>query len=484
MAEQTAGAKREAYEKAVEARNHLIDNPDKTITVDAYRAKLKAAFRKVDTTHAAWAKAMDLEPKQTRSKGDGGLYKQADGLWACTVELPPDQEGRRRRKTMRGKDRGTVQRKLTALKLQLADSGDMPTASMTAEKWFTHWIDDIEPRTDTRPSTIRGYRSVINGFIIPAVGKKKLEQLSAQDVRAVHDLVMATPKPHPLRGRAPEDWPAKYCTIPDADGKHEHVGNHEVPMLSSTYALLAHNAMSASLKAAYREGLVRSNVCDKVDRPRPRVTAQAALELEEAIQVLAYCATIPDGPLWASYLLTGARRGELLGLECERVDGDLDLSWQLQRVTNLSDAAADYEKRHLVKSLYLTRPKSNAGWRVLPLVEPLRSILKLAVNGRKTGLVFTDRGAPWDPDAATDRWKEVLAGAGIERTDVVLHGSRHTAVDLLYAAGVDEDLVQDIVGHSTVAMTRKYRTKSKLQRARLEAALKQMSELVGGSSSS
>ena len=399
-----------------------------------------------------------------RGKGDGALYKQADGLWACAVELPPDQTGKRRRKVVRGKDKRTVQNKLRDLKLELAEAGDMPTASMTAEKWFTHWIDDIEPRTNTRPSTIRGYRSVINGFIIPAIGKKKLGQLAPQDVRGVHDLIMSTPKPRGLRGKPPEEWP------------------EGTEMLSSTYALNAHNAMSAALKAAYREGLVRSNVCDKVDRPRARVTDQAALELEEAIQVLAYCATIKDGPLWASYLLTGARRGELLGLECERVDGDLDLSWQLQRITNLKDAAPDYEKRHLVKSLYLTRPKSNAGWRVLPLVDPLKSILKLAVGGRASGLVFTNGGAPWDPDDATDRWKEVLAGAGIKRTDVVLHGSRHTAVDLLYAAGVDEDLVQDIVGHSTVAMTRKYRTKSKLQRSRLEAALKQMSELVAGSS--
>lgn len=466
MAEQTAGAKREAYEKACEVRNQLVDHPDMSLSVDAYRAKIKAAFRKVDAAHAAWLKALDLAPKPTRDKGEGGLYQQGDGLWACVVELPPDQENNRRRKVIRGKDKGTVQRKLTALKLQLAESGDMPTSSMTVEKWFTHWIDDIEPRNETRPTTIRGYRSVIKGFIIPAVGKKKLEHLAPQDVRAVHDLIMATPKPRPLRGKPPEEWPKG--TV----------------MLSSTYALLAHNVMSSALKAAYREGLVRANVCDKVDRPRVTVTAQAALELEEAIQVLAYCATIPDGPLWASYLLTGARRGELLGLECERVDGDLDLSWQLQRVTNLSDAAADYEKRHLVKSLYLTRPKSNAGWRVLPLVDPLKSILQLAIGGRKTGLVFTNKGAPWDPDAATDRWKEVLAGAGIDRKDVVLHGSRHTAVDLLYAAGVDEDLVQDIVGHSTIAMTRKYRTKSKLQRARLESALKQMAELVGGSSSS
>jgi integrase len=50
-------------------------------------------------------------------------------------------------------------------------------------------------------------------------------------------------------------------------------------------------------------------------------------------------------------------------------------------------------------------------------------------------------------------------------TDVVLHGARHTTVDLLYAAKVPEDLITQVVGHSTRTMTRLYKTRLDIVRA-------------------
>ncbi|SEC89191.1 tyrosine-type recombinase/integrase [Arthrobacter woluwensis] len=382
---------------------------------------------------------------KTRAKGDGSIYKNAQGLWTCSLELP-SENGKRRRKVFRNKDRGTVIKQLREFKAQLAEVGDMPTASWRADKWFMHWLDDIAPRLDTRPKTLAGYRSGLVGFAIPELGSLPLEKITPAHIRKVHDRVLNTPKPKGLREKPQEEWP------------------DDVVMLSSTYALNVHNAMSAALKTAVSDGILRSNPCDRAARPRPRKAEQKALSLEEAIQLLAYCTTIEDGPLWATYLLTGARRGEILGLERDRVQDLLDLSWQLQRIPNLKrDAAADYEYRHLNGSLYLTRPKSSKGWRIIPLVEPLKSIMGLAVQAAEDELVFTRNGQAWDPDAATDRWKEVLAGAGLP-DDIVLHGSRHTTADLLYAAGVPEDLIMDILGHSVRSVTRGYRTRTDIKR--------------------
>ena len=47
-----------------------------------------------------------------------------------------------------------------------------------------------------------------------------------------------------------------------------------------------------------------------------------------------------------------------------------------------------------------------------------------------------------------------------------VHDLRHTTVDLLYAAGVDEDDITQIVGHSTRAMSRSYRSKRDIERLR------------------
>jgi integrase len=188
-------------------------------------------------------------------------------------------------------------------------------------------------------------------------------------------------------------------------------------------------------------------------------------------------------------LLTGARRGEVIGLERDRVGDVLDLSWQLLRLKKTDtdgkpDVPADYEYRHLTGGLYLTRPKSSSSWRVIPLIDPLRSILEkhmASTPENEWGLVFTrtgtGRGAkprPYGPDLAGKDWRRILAAAGINK-DVRLHDGRHTTVDLLYAAGVPDDLIQEIVGHSTRTMTQQY--KSLRNRERLTAAMEQFSAL-------
>lgn len=394
------------------------------------------------------------QAKPRRRKGDGGVYQRADGLWCVSLELPEGLDGKRRRKVICRRDKAAVISELRKAKTELEKHGDLATNSITVAKWMTHWMDDIAPQK-IRPKTLASYKTVVNGYIIPTLGKKRIDKLTAQDVRTLHAVMQTTPKDPELRGQ--KDLPPG--TV----------------MLSSTYTLLAHNALSAALKVALREGKIHTNPCDLVDRPRARITQQKALTLEQAIRLLQHLATRADGPLWACYLLTGARRGEILGLEAERVTDELDLSWQLQRITDISKAPADWEYRELGGTLYLTRPKSNAGWRVIPLVEPLRSILKLQMGNQTEGLVFTRNNKPWDPDRATKEWNKLLAEAGLP-DDIVLHGARHTFIDLLFDAGVHEAVTQEIAGHSKVAMTRKYRSKGNTPQ--LTAAMSSLSRLL------
>lgn len=393
--------------------------------------------------------------KLRRPKGEGGVYQRGDGLWCISVELPEGLDGKRRRKVICRKDKGAAVAEMRKAKAELEKRGNLSTNSTTVAKWMSHWMDDIAPQK-IRPKTLAGYRTVVEGYILPLLGRKRLDKLTAQDIRKLHAVMQSTPKDPALRGR--EGLP------PDT------------VMLSSTYALLAHNALSAALKVALREGKITANPCDLVDRPRKRLTEQKALTVPQAIQLLQHLATRPDGPLWATYILTGARRGEILGLEADRVGEHLDLSWQLQRITDISKAPADWEYRKLGGTLYLTRPKSRAGWRVIPLVEPLRSILRLQLGTQTQGLIFTRDGRPWDPDRATKEWRNVLLDAGLPG-DIVLHGSRHTTVDLLYEAGVPEAVISEIVGHSSRAVTRGY--KSRGNSKQLADAMGKMSELLG-----
>lgn len=392
--------------------------------------------------------------KPRRPKGEGGVYQRADGMWCVSLELPEGLDGKRRRRVICRKDKGRVVAELRALKLELEKLGNLATSDITLAKWAAHWLDKIAPK-DIKPRTLAGYRTVIDGYVVPVLGKKMLGKISAQDVRRLHDLMASTPKDPKLR-----------------DGRELPEGT---VMLSSTYVLLAHNALSVMLGAAMQEGKISANPCDMVNRPRKRVVEQQALTLPQSVDLLKILAARKDLALWATYLLTGARRGEIIGLEWDRVTDVLDLSWQMQRITDITKAPDDFEYRQVKSTLYLTRPKSSSGWRVIPLVDPLKSILELHRQDSTDGLVFLENGRPWDPDRVTKAWKALMRAAGLPE-DVVLHGARHTTVDLLYAAKVPEDIIQAIVGHSTRAMTRSYRTRT--DAARLSEGMESLSALL------
>lgn len=386
-----------------------------------------------------------------RGKGEGSVYKRADGMWCATLELPP-RDGERRRKVVTSKDKNIVISKLTKLRSELERAGDLPTASQTVESWMTYWLDNIAAKR-VRPNTLAGYRSLVVQHIIPAIGTARLDKLTPAHVRKVHDHVTE---------------------------KH-----------TSTYALNAHRMLAKALKDAESDGRVSRNVAKLTDAPRHNRTDLHALTVEEAIDVIALCIPAfvaepydPEPARWATYLLTGARRGELLGLELDRVGDHLDLSWQLQRITDISTAPADYEYRPIVSTLYWTRPKSSAGWRIIPLVEPLRTILSThmaKVRPNPHGLLFarTD-GRPIDPHDESKTWPVALKASKITTNKVRLHDLRHTTVDLLYEAGIPEDVIMEIVGHSTRTTTRGYKAKG--NRKRLTDAMEAMSSVLSRNS--
>lgn len=361
---------------------------------------------------------------KTRGKGEGALFKDARGLWNAVIELPP-RDGKRRRKTIRHKDKPVVVARMRELQRELEERGDLPTADMTVERWFGYWYTQIVLK-EVRPKTAGGYKSIIGRHIIPNIGKQRLAKLSPTAIRTVTDSIVRN------------------------GGAHSS-------------ALKAHQVMSSAFEAAVREGRMSRNPCKQMAAPRKNVAKLEALNVEEAMRLLHHVESDEQyGARWAMALLTGARRGELLGLEWDRVTDVIDLSWQLQRLSlgQLGEPVVpnDYEFRHLYGGLYLTRPKSRAGWRVIPLVEPLKSILEKHQDMNppgKYGLVFTRSGRPVDPDYDSKLWIKELEASGIQKK-VRLHDLRHSAVDLLYSAGVPEQVIIQLVGHSTVSMTRAY----------------------------
>jgi integrase len=426
--------------------------------------------------------AMAGTKKKRRSAGDARPYqRESDGMWCVSIEMPPIA-GKRQRKVIARKDKADVIEARAEFLVRLSENGgSLPTREVTVREWFPYWLE----HNDVRPNTLSGYRSLVVNHIIPTLGPRKLNDLTVDDLRQL---------------------------TRDMRAKDKRPGRPEKGKLSATYANEAHRVMSIALKAAQAERKLQgTNIAAVMKAPKKSKPHIEVLTLEQSIKVLESVSVNRDplASLWWTYFLTGARRGEVIGLERDRVTDVIDLSWQMQRLIwrhGCSDPAGmddndkpiyrcgrkrgtdcpdrrlkvpdDYEYRNIDGGLYWTRPKSSKGWRIIPLVDPLRSILEthLATTPPNPyGLVWTQQsGWPLDPDQTTRDWAGVLPQVGIRKA-VTIHEIRHSTIDLLYDLGIDEEVIMDIVGHSVRSVTRGYRTRKNL--GRVNDAMTQFSAL-------
>lgn len=406
-----------------------------------------------------------------RSPGDGSLYKRPDGIWVGSIDIP-STDGKRRRKRVYSKDRNECIQKLRKLQRDI-DDGFLPvTGRTTVAQWLDRWLHEIHA-DQIRPSTRVGYEATIRLYIVPAIGSRRLDKLTPEHVRQMHAHAQKT------SGRA---------------------------------AQKAHMLLQRALDDAIREGLLRTNVATRVHKPRHLPAKRTPLTSEQAKQLLRVSRALGD-PMesrWAAALLLGARQGELLGLEWDRVDldhGVVELSWQLQQVRQSHgcgkrlpdgtwpcgkgspthayparcpqrrwDVPPDFELRPVRNSLALTRPKTKAGWRIVPLPDLLW--LLLIEHRERTGgegFVWQIDGHPIPPRADYDNWQAALAAAGLPAAP--LHVARHTTASLLAEAGVPEHVRMQILGQVAVTAHRGYVHIDLSQRRQALANLDRLLEL-------
>lgn len=366
-----------------------------------------------------------------RGAGEGSVYKrESDDRWIATIELPPLADGKRRRKTVSGRTKQEALKKQDAVKREFGVHGDLPTSSMPLSKWMDYWLSDIAP-AEVRVRTLDGYKSLNSLHVEPHIGKVALDKVTVGHVRQ---------------------------TVKRLDDR-------------PSTSLKVYYLLRGALGAALMESHITYNPALKMKPPKVADAALEALTPDEMVKVMGSVIERDDplAALWLTYMLTGARRGELLGLRWEDVTDEIDLSWQMQVIPAGADFPSWQEHEHVQGGLYRTRPKTAKGERIIPVMEPLKSFLDAhrAQTGG-VGWVFTRDGEPLHPDWITKQWPLVIAHAGITKK-IRLHDVRHSTVDLLYAVGVSEAVIQEIVGHASAAMTRKYRSKG--QRPELVKAM-------------
>jgi integrase len=354
-----------------------------------------------------------------RANGDGGIYRRAsDGRWVGALTYVDDQ-GKRRRHVFYGQLRREVAAKLEEARERLRADEPVKDARTTMAAFVEDWIRKALPASARKASTQSNYATIARTHLAPApFGALTLDKLRPSDIEAL-------------------------LVAKRAAG------------LSDSTVRLIYTVSRAVLDIAVRDGIVRRNVAAAVSRPTIRRNEARYLTADEAERLLEAARGDRLQPLIVLMLGTGLRRGEALALHWRDVDlaaGHVRVRWTLARV-----------ERHLV----FDEPKTERSRRYVSLPSPVAEVLRrhrtalaaeqLAAPAWQpwTGhddLVFpTQIGTPTDPRNALRAFEGIAERAGL--TGVGLHTLRHSTASALIAAGEHIKVVQELLGHSSYAIT-------------------------------
>ena len=350
----------------------------------------------------------------------GVTIRKRGGKWYVFVNY----RGRRKSKCVGTRDAAEQVRRVLEAKLTLGDfsvlnseEGAIPLFDTYADQWLRDYA-----RVECKTSTADGYRSVLSLYLRPKFGKKRLDAIRRDDVKAL---------------------------INDLIGKD----------LSRNTIRNALCVLRRLLNCAIEDGHLQSNPAARLGRftrqAKTAGTKGIALTGKEVQQFLNAAQEVsPDYYLLMLMAVrTGLRRGELVAVQW----GDLQLG---------SDDNSD--RFVLVQHNYVRREhtttKSKKSRRVDLSRELRKALLEVrdkrlleaylkGKNDISDELVFpSPEGTILDPDNLYHRiFLPVLAKAGIRK--IRFHDLRHTFGSLLLQKGASIVYVKEQMGHSSIQVT-------------------------------
>jgi integrase len=326
-----------------------------------------------------------------------------------TVGYTPS--GKRIFKRGRGRTKTEAQRKLREIIRDYEDGQIIDGHSYTVAQAVRDWLQfGLSGRDD---DTITKCTILANTHVIPALGARKLRDLSADDV---------------------DRWLAD-----------------KAKALSTRSLREVRSVLKRAITRAQARDKVKRNVvllCEipqgRSGRPSKSLTlaqAEALLSAAEGTSLHAYIVVS---------LLTGARTEELRPLTWSHVDLDADPSYIM--VWRSVRAGGETKTKKSRRTLALPRRCVD----VLRSHRERQDQLRKQAGGKwqDNGLVFPSRvGTPADASHVRRSFRKVTEAAGLDPADWTPRELRHSFVSLLSDAGLPIEQISRLVGHSGTSTT-------------------------------
>src|SRR5215217_2516924 len=123
-----------------------------------------------------------------RGNGEGTITRRKDGRWEARYTVH-GAEGPKR-KVLYGKTRGAVAEKLNKALSDRSSGLTFDAVTLTVGKYLHHWLEDsVKSLVDDEKmahSTFIRYEGIVNNHLKPALGHRKLKDLSRAEVRRLY----------------------------------------------------------------------------------------------------------------------------------------------------------------------------------------------------------------------------------------------------------------------------------------------------------
>ncbi len=290
---------------------------------------------------------------------------------------------------------------------------------------FCDYVISLKEQRGVKHSTIVRYRELTRR-IYPQIGHIKLRELRADHLNDLYTLL-------------------------GQEGRNKRTGGK----LSAKTILEHHRLISTVLEQAVKEGLVPFNVASRATLPKAEHKEVNYFQPEQvaAIRDALELEPIKWKTLVHLLLITGARRGEILGLKWDKVDFAGNRIYICNSVLYSADVG-----------IYETTPKTERSKRYITLpVESMQLLreyrvwqierrLQLGGYYQDRGFLFTQEdGGPMHPDSVTDWLNKFSIRHGLPHINA--HAFRHTMASMLYFNGVDSVSISKRLGHAQVSTT-------------------------------
>jgi integrase len=355
-----------------------------------------------------------------RSRGDGGLYwSEKRQRWIAAASLGFDASGKRIMRRASGKTKTEAKNKLKDVLRDYEDGlAIAPTSYTVADAvndWLTYGLVDQD--TGTRETCT----SLSKNHVIPALGARKLRELSAEDV---------------------DKWLAAKAKT------------HSTRTLEAM-----HSCLNRAVKRAMARDKVKRNVVELCSIPKGQPGRPSkALTLAQARAVLAAAANTSMYAYIVIALLTGARTEEMRALTWDHVSlkgnpaADPPIPphiavWRSVRATG--DTKTRKSRRTIALPArcveVLWEHWENQGW----------DRLAAGDKWEEHGLVFASAvGKEIDASHVRRAFRAALIKAdGLDPAEWTPRELRHSFVSLLSDSGVPLEEISRLVGHSGTAVT-------------------------------